>query len=80
MVIWLVTLYAYSNYNNIDSLHSNVLGIRKQELENDIHIVVKPVWISDVVVKNFFGVFRDSGNILYPSSKQWLDNLVCWKM
>lgn len=50
LVIWLVTLYAYSNYNNIDSLHSNVLGIRKQELENDIHIVVKPVWISDVVV------------------------------
>ena len=49
-VIWLVTLYAYSNYNNIDSLHSNVLGIKKQELENDIHIVVKPVWISDVVV------------------------------
>mgnify|MGYP003690537835 CR=1 FL=1 len=50
LVIWLVTLYAYSNYNNIDSLHSNVLGIKKQELENDIHIVVKPVWISDVVV------------------------------
>ena len=80
--MWLVTLYACSNHNDIGSLHSNVPGIRKQKL------VISDIQTSQTWLNLWFScldfvcvcVLRDSGNILYPSGKQWLDNLVYWKM